>query len=184
MALQRENNSAGLRIWDLFTFRIIESRVVLALSTAGAVGVTEIDGRVGHHGAYGCRLGCQMKGRHKPHTGHYFAVHLKPNNYTVRDCNHPDIDIRNLETLSSTEYQQDLSKVISSRDQNEYEKNRKATGISKPTILSGLLNDLMIPVPHCFPLDLMHLIFINLGELLIPLWRGTMKCEAMDGLLS
>ena len=116
--------------------------------------------------------------------GHYFAVHLKPNNYTVHNCNHPDIDICNLETLSSMEYQQDLSKVISSRDQNEYEKNRKATGISKPTILSGLLNDLMIPVPRCFPLDLMHLIFINLGELLIPLWRGTMKCEATDSLLS
>jgi len=35
----------------------------------------------------------------------------------------------------------------------------------------------MVPVPHCFLLDLMHLIFINLGELLIPLWRGTMKCD-------
>ena len=125
-----------------------------------------------------------MKGRHKPYMGHYFVVHLKPNNYTVRDCNHPDIDICNLETLSSTEYQQDLSKVIFLRDQNEYEKNRKATEISKPTILSGLLHDLMIPVPHCFPLDLMHLIFINIGELLIPLWQGTMKCEAMDSLLS
>jgi hypothetical protein len=183
-ALQRENNGAGLRIWDSFTSRIIESRVVLALSTADAVGITEIDGRVGHHGAHGCRLGCQMKGRHKPHSGHYFAVHLKPNDYTVHDCNHPDVDIRNLETPSSADYQQDLSKVISSRDQSEYEKNRKATGISKPTILSGLLDDLMIPVPRCFPLDLMHLIFINLGELLIPLWRGTMKCEATDSLLS
>jgi hypothetical protein len=65
-------------------------RIVLALSTADAVGVTELDGHVGHHGVHGCRLGCQMKGWHKPHTGHYFAVHLKPNNYTVHDCNHPD----------------------------------------------------------------------------------------------
>ena len=38
----------------------------------------------------------------------------------------------------------------------------------------------MIPVPCCFPLDLMHLVFINLGELLIPLWRGTIKCDATD----
>jgi hypothetical protein len=183
-ALQCENNGAGLRMWDAFTSRIIESRIVLALSTADAVGVTEIDGRVGHHGAHGCRLGCRMKGRHKPHTGHYFAVHLKPNNYTVRDCNHPDIDIRNLEMPSSIDYQQDLAKVIASPDQSEYEKNRKATGISKPTILSGLLSDLMIPVPRCFPLDLMHLVFINLGELLIPLWRGTMKCDTTDSLSS
>jgi hypothetical protein len=42
----------------------------------------------------------------------------------------------------------------------------------------------MIPVPRCFPLDLMHLIFINLGELLIPLWRGTMKCDMADSPLS
>jgi hypothetical protein len=77
-------------MWDAFTSTIIQSWIVLALSTADAVGVTELDGHVGHHGVHGCRLGCQMKGRHKPHTGHYFAVHLKPNNYTVHDCNHPD----------------------------------------------------------------------------------------------
>jgi hypothetical protein len=38
----------------------------------------------------------------------------------------------------------------------------------------------MVPVPCCFPLDLMHLIFINLDELLIPLWQGTMKCDITD----
>ena len=183
-ALQRENDGAGLRMWDAATSGIIESRIILALSTADAVGITELDGRVGHHGARGCRLGCQMKGRHKPHTGHYYAVHLRPNNYTVRDCNHHDIDIRNLLSPSSVDYQQDLLKVVSSRDQNHYEKNRKETGISKPSILSGLVSDLMVPVPRCFPLDLMHLIFINLGELLIPLWRGTMKCDVTDSPLS
>ncbi len=91
--------------------------------------MTEVDGCVGHHGAHGCRLGCPMKGHHKPHTGHYFAVHLKPNNYTVWDCNHPDIDIRNLGTLSSADYQQKLFKVISSTDQNDYERNCKETRI-------------------------------------------------------
>jgi hypothetical protein len=156
----------------------------MALSTADVVGVTEIDGRIGHHGAHGCRLRCQMKGQHKPHMGHYFAVHLKPNNYTVHNCNHPDINICNLETPLPINYQHDLAKVIASRDQSEYEKNQKATGISKPTILSGLLSDLMIPVPRCFSLNLMHLIFINLGELLIPLWRGTMKCDETDSLSS
>jgi len=183
-ALQHKNNSAGLRMWDAATSRIIESQIILALSTADAVGITELDGRVGHHGARGCRLGCQMKGRHKPHTGHYYAVHLRPNGYIVHDCNHQDIDIRNLATPSSIDYQQDLLKVVSSPDQNHYEKIRKETRISKPTILSGLVNDLMVPVPRCFPLDLMHLIFINLGELLIPLWRGTMKCDVTDSVSS
>ena len=181
-ALQHENNGTGLRMWDAAASKVIKSRVILALSTADALGMTETDGRVGHHGAHGCRLGCPMKGRHKPNAGHYFAVHLKPNNYTVGDCNHPDIDIHNLDTLSSIDYQQHLSKVVSSTDQMDYEKRRKETGISKPTILSGLANDLMFPVPRCFSLDLMHLLFINLGELLIPLWRGTLKCDTTDDL--
>jgi hypothetical protein len=74
--------------------------------------------------------------------------------------------------------------VVSLLDQNHYQKIWKETGISKLTILSGLVNNLMVPVPCCFPLDLMHLIFINLGELLIPLWQGTMKCNVTDNLLS
>jgi len=169
-ALQHENNGTGLCMWDAAASKVIRSQIILALSTADALGMTETDGCIGHHGAHGCRLGCPMKGRHKPNAGHYFAVHLKPNNYTIDDCNHPDIDIRNLDTLSTINYQQDLSKVVSSTDQTDYKKNRKKTGISKPSILSGLANDLMFPVPCCFPLDLMHLLYINLGELLIPLW--------------
>jgi hypothetical protein len=60
--------------------------------------------------------------------------------------------------------------VVSSTNQIDYEKNHKETGISKPTILSGLADNLMLPGPHCFPLDLVHLPFINFGELLILLW--------------
>ena len=28
----------------------------------------------------------------------------------------------------------------------------------------------------------MHLLFINLGELLVPLWRGTLHCEPSDNI--
>jgi len=125
-----------------------------------------------------------MKGWHKPNSGHYYAVHLRPNEYTVQDCNHCDINIHELHTPSSMDYQQDLLKVVSLLNQNHYERNQKATGISKLTVLSGLVNDLMVPVLYCFPLDLMHLIFINLGELLIPLWQGTLKCNVTDNLSS
>lgn len=179
-ALQRENNGAGLHVWDALEDAVIQSRVIFSLAIADAVGMTELDGRVGHHGAQGCRLGCPMKGRHKPNSGHYYAVHLRPNNYSVEDCNHPDVNIRNLGTLSSDSYQQQLAKVTASTDQADYERNRKQTGISKPSILSGLVDSLMFPLPRCFALDLMHLLFLNLGELLIPLWRGTMNCAATD----
>jgi hypothetical protein len=174
-ALQRENNGRGLRVWDAASRSVVESRILFSLGMADAPGLTEMDGRVGHHGAQGCRLGCDMKGRHKPSSGHYYAAHLKPNHYTIADCNHPDIDIRNLSPISTEHYQAKLAKLIASTDQTDYEKNRKETGISKPSIFSALVERFTFPVPRCFSLDLMHLLFINLGELLIPLWRGTIK---------
>jgi len=53
-ALQHKNNGAGLRMWDAVTSRIIQSWIILALSTADVVGITELDGHVGHHGVRGC----------------------------------------------------------------------------------------------------------------------------------
>lgn len=180
-ALQRENNGAGMRIWDAFQERIILSRVIFIFGTADALGLTELDGRVGHHGAQGCRIGCEMKGRHKPSSGHYCAAHLCPNNYTIGDCRHPDYNFRSQpQGLSPESYSAKVSKVVDSLDQVEYERNRKSTGISKPSILSGLNSKLMLPVPKCFTVDLMHLLFINLGELLIPLWRGQFRCDPTD----
>ncbi|KAG6848669.1 hypothetical protein H0H93_015004 [Arthromyces matolae] len=174
-ALQRENGGQGLPVWDARTQGILNTRVLFAHGTADAVGMTELDGRVGHHGAQGCRLGCKMKGRHKPGSGHYFAAHLQPNNYTVADCNHPDIDVRNLELSSVDSYLDDLRRLLGSPDQASFERNRKATGLSKPSLFSGLASELSLPVPRCFPLDLMHLLSLNIPELLISLWRGTLK---------
>ncbi|KAG6888043.1 hypothetical protein C0992_009821 [Termitomyces sp. T32_za158] len=174
-ALQRENGGRGLKVWDAKIQQFIYSRVLFALGTADAVGITELDGRVGHHGAQGCRFGCGMKGRHKPNSGHYFAAHLKPNDYTVQDCNHPDINIRELQPLHVETYQENIWTLLRSEDQAAYERNRKATGLSKPSLLSGLVSEFSLPLPRCFPLDLMHLTSLNLPELLISLWRGTLK---------
>ena len=38
----------------------------------------------------------------------------------------------------------------------------------------------MLGIPGCFPANLMHLISLNLTNLLIKLWRGTMDCEPSD----
>jgi hypothetical protein len=179
-ALQRENNGAGLQVFNGLKKSVVSSRIIVALATADALGLVEIDGRVGHHGAQGCRLGCNMKGRHKPGSGHYYAAHLRPNENLIEDNNHPDVDLRTITPASPAIYHQNLSKVINSVDQNEYERNRKLTGISKPSILSGLNSKFMFPIPLCFTVDLMHLLCINLGELLIPLWRGILKCESTD----
>jgi len=179
-ALQRNNNGAGLPCWDILRGEVINSRIVFLLGNADAVALPELDGRVGHHGAHGCRISCDMKGRRKPNSGHYFAAHLQPNNYDIQDCNHADINIRNLSIPSPEIYTANLQLVVASQDQNDYERNRKATGISKPSLLSGLVPALMLPIPLCFSVDLMHLLFINIPDLLVSLWQGKFKCEDTD----
>jgi hypothetical protein len=185
-ALQHENNGMGMRVWDAVKEEIIFSRIVFLFGTADALGLTELDGRVGHHGTYGCRLGCDMKGRHKANSGHYCAAHLRPFNADPADLDqyHPDFDFRSNNVGASREtpetYQEKVTQLVGSRDQTNYEKNRKLTGLSKPSILCGLHSSLTLPVPLCFTVDLMHLLFLNIGDLLLPLWRGTMRCDATD----
>lgn len=179
-ALQRENAGRGMKVWDAVKEAVVYSQVIFHLGTADAIGLVDLDGRVGHHGAQGCRLGCPMKGRHKPGSGHYYAVHLRPINYTVKSCDHPDVDIRAIPATGDIAlYRENLEKVQNASP-TEYVKQRKRTGISKPSILSGLVERYMLPPPKCFTIDLMHLIFLNVGELLIPLWRGTMKAGHGD----
>jgi len=64
-ALQQENDGRGIYVWDGFLKEIVLSRVMFMFGTADALGLPEIDSRVGHHGALGCRMSCGMKGRHK-----------------------------------------------------------------------------------------------------------------------
>jgi hypothetical protein len=122
-ALQHENNGRGLKVWDAASQLVVKSWRIFSLGMADAPGLMETDGRVGHHGAQGCRLGCDMKGRHKPSSGHYNTAHLTPNHYTVADCNHPDINIHNLSPISTEHYHAKLARLIASTDQSDCEKN-------------------------------------------------------------
>jgi hypothetical protein len=70
--------------------------------------------------------------------------------------------------------------VIASQDQGDYKHNQKDTGLSKPSILSGLNPKLSLPIPKSFTVDLMHLLFLNLSDLLISLWHGQMRCDPTD----
>jgi hypothetical protein len=89
-----------------------------------------------------------MKGRHKPNSGHYYTANLCPNESIVEDSNHPDYDF--LESPTDTplleDYCTNLIKVINSATQPEFEKDRKPTRISKPSILSGLHPGRSLPV--------------------------------------
>ncbi|KAH7917470.1 hypothetical protein BV22DRAFT_994005, partial [Leucogyrophana mollusca] len=94
--------------------QVFTSNPYLALNTADGPGMTYLDGLVGHHGAYGCRIYCPLKGRHKPGGPHYYAALLKPLNYDVAGCNHPDVNVRHLPPPSTDEYLKNLTYVLQS----------------------------------------------------------------------
>lgn len=175
-ALQLE----GLPIWDAQHDRLFVDHPFFALGTADGPGMTYLNGLVGHHGAYGCRLYCPTKGRHKPGGGHYFPAHLKPDHYTIFGCDRGDIDIRNIPHVSPIEYKENLTYLLGATNETNFKERRRETGITKPSIFSGLPPKRMLGIPGCFPADLMHLISLNLTDLLIKLWRGTMDCEPTD----
>ncbi|TFK21215.1 hypothetical protein FA15DRAFT_567726, partial [Coprinopsis marcescibilis] len=177
-ALQNEGNSAGFKAYDALKDSVINSRIFFAFGTADTIGLVDLDGRAGHHGAHGCRLGCPMQGRHKPGCGIYYAVHLCPNNYTVPECSHADFDFRSLQLPTVEKYRSDLRKVVTAANATAYKAARLATGITKPSLICGLRYAL--PPPKCFMVDLMHLFFNNIPDLMLSLWRGTIDCAKTD----
>ena len=175
-ALQKE----GLMVWDALEDRLFKSYPFLAFATADGPGMTYLNGLVGHLGAYGCRLYCPTKGRHKPGATHYYPALLRPHNYTVEGCDHDDIDVRHIPLTSADEYLQNLAYVIASPNDTQYKTRRKETGIAKPSIFSGLPSNRLLGIPGCFPADLMHLVSLNLTDLFLSLWRGTLDCDHPD----
>jgi hypothetical protein len=175
-ALQRE----GLHIWDCITNTVNISHPFLSLATADGPGMTYLNGLVGHHGKNGCRLFCSLPGRHKKGKSHYYPALLKPINYSVQGSDHSDIDVNNLPTMSRKVYEQKLEFVINSSSETQYKKRRLETGIVKPSIFLGLNPHYRLDVPGCFGSDIMHLAALNIPDLLISLWRGTLDCDNND----
>ena len=75
-------------------------------------------------------------------------------------------------------YRDNLALVESSQTQCIFQSNRKMTGICGPSIFSGLKK--ILPLPACFPVDLMHLIGLNLPDIFVKLWHGTIACGISD----
>ncbi|KAG2755621.1 hypothetical protein P692DRAFT_20869003 [Suillus brevipes Sb2] len=175
-AIQKE----GLKIWDAAAIRLYTSYPFLALGTADGPGLAYLNGLVGHHGKNGCRLYCGLKGRHKHDASHYYPVLLKPDDYHVLDCDHPDIDVDEIKGASPEIYWNNLIYVLQSSNDAQYRQQRLETGISKPTIFLGFSSKQTLGVPKCFGSDIMHLLSLNIPDLLINLWRGTFECDPDD----
>jgi hypothetical protein len=156
----------GLRVWDSSIDTESTSCPWFVFGTADTVGITELNGWVGHHGRNGCCLLCSMPGRHKPGVGMYYPVLLKPNGPIIPSGSaHPDIKL-------SESYYNKLHYVLASPSVRQYEARRRETGIRKPSIVEGLSKT--FPIPGCFPADTMHL-KLNIGQLQVSLWRGTIE---------
>ncbi|CDO78241.1 hypothetical protein BN946_scf184571.g4 [Trametes cinnabarina] len=156
-ALQRE----GLRIWDASTARELLIYPYLLLATADGPGMAYLSGLVGHQG-----------GPSRPDDPEYNSsgslhANVSPRAYAqvTSACVRPHY-LRNLRT------------VIESRSGAAYQRNRLETGIAKPSIFAGLPR--VLPLPACFGADLMHLITLNLTDLVISLLRGTITCDPTD----
>ena len=170
----------GLQIWDASTQVSFSTCPWFSFGTADMVGMAALNGWVGHHGRNGCRILCPMPGRHKPGVGTYYPAMLKPNSSLPAGSIHLDIDINSITTPSPDEYNERLHYVLGSTSTHNYEGRRKETGICKPSIVSALPKS--IPVPKCFPADTMHLFGLNISQLLVSLWRGSIDHAQDDDL--
>ncbi|KAJ3019329.1 hypothetical protein NUW54_g116 [Trametes sanguinea] len=172
-ALMRE----GLNVWDAAQNSAKLVQIFLALVLADGPAMALLSGMVGHSGRRGCRLYCPLIGRRKPNTGNYYPVLLRPiEPYGLAGSCHPDVS-RNMCLTSpselSAEYEQNLSQLLTAQNPHQYEQLRRETGLTKPSIFSGLSR--MFDLPGCFPIDYMHLVALNITDLFLGLWRGTLS---------
>ncbi len=168
----------GLRVWDASENRVRTKHPYVLYGTTDSVAAADLNGWVGHHGRKGCRYMCGLNGRHKPRTPHYFPVLLQPRNCAIIASNHPDVDINSLKASTPEDYQHNLQRILASPNQTQYKVMRRETGITKPSLFSGL--SAITPIPRLFPGDCMHRDGLNLPELLLGLWRGTLESGTGD----
>ena len=119
---------------------------ILLLGSADGPGTVYFTGLVSHHGMFPCQIFCGMQGRHKPGGPHYYPALLKPNNYAVEGSDHPDVDVAAIRGPSAVDYTQKLCFLLQARNVTDYEDRHRETGISKPSIISGL------PTTHRLPI--------------------------------
>lgn len=173
-ALQKE----GLHLWDGYNRMEAIAFLLLLLALADAVAMAELSGSVGHHGKKGCRLLCELYGHNKPGGPHYYPALLRPLDSDADGSNHPDFDINHLPKVDTGKYRENLDLVLSSSTEAEYRRQRLETGIRKASIFDGLTR--ILPLPTCFPGDIMHQPVINLTALMLELWCERDNCRKGD----
>lgn len=175
-ALQQE----GLRIWDSSLNEYWIGLPYFIFAILNAVGSPTMSGMVGHHGMYGCQLFCGQPGHNKPNTPHYFPALLLPDDYPLNKNPFGDIDPEKIGISDPKHYLSQLSKILQASNAHHYAMARKDTGISRPSLLSGLSESSQPAIPRTFVIDLMHTATLNAGDLFLSLWRGVLDTLPSD----
>ncbi|KAJ7575210.1 hypothetical protein C8J56DRAFT_801872 [Mycena floridula] len=164
----------GLKIWDSVTKQIYENRPYLLCATSDTVETIQMVGWVGHLGRYPCRSQCDTPGRHKPKSGSYYPALLRPDSNTLPvHSRHDDVDINSITLGTVKNYNDRLRYLLLSNGPTQRTQRTTETGLTRPSILSGLPR--ILPIPKSIPPDTMHLFALNIPDLLVPLWRGTFR---------
>jgi hypothetical protein len=121
-----------------------------------------------------------LNGWRKPNDHKYYLALLLPDNYDVQGCDHPDVDVSQYLKPSVAKYARNLAYLLSATSTTNYKDRRRDTGISRPSVISGLVPTCTLGIPGSFPLDLMHLASLNIPDILLRLWRGTLACDSRD----
>ncbi|KIK92687.1 hypothetical protein PAXRUDRAFT_146765, partial [Paxillus rubicundulus Ve08.2h10] len=85
---------------------------------------------------------------------------------------HENIDVFDLLQGSSSEYTDNLKKIVSIHNQTQWDKMKMEIDLIKPPLILGLDPTCSLEVPLCMTMDIMHLAR-NLSDLFISLWHGT-----------
>lgn len=155
------------------------SDIYLLYETADGPGLVYWDGMVGHCGKNGCRMYCGVRGRRKTDQNHYSAALLKPKDRACIGSDHDDVNVFRLPPGGADEYTDNLCRLISSPSVQQYNINKTATGLTKPPLILGLSPSRSLGIPFSVTPDIMHLV-ANLADLMLSLWRGTIKCDRTD----
>ena len=174
-AIQRE----GLSMWDPLTDACYISNLYLLFTTTDGPGLVYWDGMVGHSGKNGCRVYCGTPGQRKHHGMHYYPALLRPSSHIVGGSDHPDIDVFERPLGGSSDYGENLEKIVSVLNQTQWNKMKTKTSLTKPPLILGLDPKCSLGVPISITTDTMHLAG-NLSDLLITLWRGTINVGTND----
>ena len=83
-------------------------------------------------------------------------------------------------SITFSDYKKSLAYLIESHNLTEYKLCWLKTGIVKPGIFLGLQENHTLNIPQCFGYDIMHLVLLNLPDLLISLWHGTITGDKND----